>query len=233
MIKIEMSDVIGVLQTCKNYLIALAVIIIAAIAVMIIVRKKDKPLRKMICLEALFAMLLGIIIVVNSVVFGPMYTLVSLSMGSGTVSEETTVSATKVAEQIAEEGFVLLQNQDGFLPMEKKTVNVFGWAASNPVYGGTGSGGINALYEKVSLIDSLKNAGFEVNQELMDFYTAYCGSRAEMSIEAAQNWDLPEPPVSQYTDAMMASAKEYSDTAIIVISRIAGEGHTDIPQDMT
>ncbi len=234
MIQIEMADVIGVLQTCKNYILALAIIVLAAVAVMIAVRKKEKPVRRMIRIESLLAMLLGIVVVVNGIVFGPMYTLVSLSMGSGTVSEETTASASEIAKEIAEEGFVLLQNNDHYLPLKETTkLNVFGWAATNPVYGGTGSGGINALYEKVSLIDGLTKAGFEVNEEILNFYTEYCADRTVKSIESTQNWDLPEAPVDTYSQDMMDNAKNFSDTAVIVLARIAGEGHTDIPQDMT
>ena len=234
MIGIEMADVIGVLQTCQNYLIALGVIILAAVIVMIGVRKLPKPKKRLIRGEALMAMLLGIVIVVNAIVFGPMYTLVSLSMGSGTVSEETTAEAELVAEEIAEEGFVLLQNEEGFLPLtDTEKLNLFGWAATNPAYGGSGSGAINDLYPVVSLVDGIKNSGYEVNQELLDFYTDYCEDRASMSIEAVQNWDLPEPPVSTYPAELMDNAKEFSDTAVIVISRLAGEGHNDIPQDVT
>ncbi len=234
MIKIEMSDVIGVLQTCKNHLIALAVIILAAIVIAAAVRKLPKPKKSLIRKEAVLAMLLGIVIVANSVIFGPMYALVSLSMGSGQVTEETTAEATLVAERVAEEGFVLLQNEDNFLPLQGTTnLNLFGWAAAVPTYGGTGSGGINGLFPIVSLQQGLENSGYSVNTELLDFYKAYCASRAEMSIEAAQNWDLPEPPVSTYSDEMIANAKDFSDTAVIVISRLAGEGHNDIPQDMT
>ncbi len=233
MLSIEMSDVIGVLETCRNYIIALAVIIILAIAVIIAVRKVEKPKKRMIRWEAFLAMLLGIVVIANSIVFGPMYTLVSLAMGSGTVTDETAQDAMEVAETVAEEGFVLLQNEDNMLPLQNTSkLNLFGWAASNPVYGGSGSGGINNLYETVTLVDGIQNAGFEVNQELLDFYTEYCADRASMSIEAAQNWDLPEAPVSTYSDELIENAKEFSDTAVIVLSRLAGEGHNDIPQNM-
>ncbi|MBQ6213162.1 MAG: hypothetical protein IJJ57_09785, partial [Ruminococcus sp.] len=61
------------------------------------------------------------------------------------------------ALKIAEEGFVLLENED-ILPLtDTKKVNLFGWASTNPIYGGAGSGGINDLYPKVSLIESIQN----------------------------------------------------------------------------
>ena len=119
------------------------------------------------------------------------------------------------------------------LPLPEGTkINLFGWASTNPIYGGAGSGGINDLFPVVSLIDGLKSAGFEINQDLVDFYLGYAESRAAVSI-TAQNWDLPEPPAANYTDELIAGAQDFSDTAVIVISRLAGEGHSDIPQDMS
>ncbi len=234
MISIEMSDVIGVLQTCRNHLTAIGILVLAAVAVMIAVYRLPKAKKRWIRTEALLAMALGIVVVANTIVFGPMYTLVSLTMGEGTVSEKTTKEASEVAEQIAEEGFVLLKNDNGFLPLqEKKPLNLFGWSASNPIYGGTGSGGINDLYPIVSLKDGLTNSGYTVNEELLSFYQEYCANRAAMSIEAKQNWDLPEPPVSTYPEELISNAKAFSDTAVVVISRLAGEGHNDMPQDMT
>ena len=175
----------------------------------------------------------GIVITVNMICFGPMNTLITLATGSGQVTEATTAEASEVAKNIAEEGFVLLQNEDNLLPMTGTTkLNLFGWASTNPVYGGAGSGGMNALFPVVSLIDGLTSAGFEVNQDLIDFYKGYAENRAAVSI-TAQNWDLPEPPAENYTSELIDGAKAYSDTAVVVISRMAGEGHNDIPQDMS
>ena len=52
-----------------------------------------------------------------------------------------------------------------------------------------------------------------------------------MSIQK-QSWTLPEPPVDTYSDELIKSAKEYSDVAVVVLSRKAGEGHNDIPMDV-
>ena len=233
MISFEMEDLIGVLQGLKPYLIAIAVFLIAAIVITVAVKGMAKPKKALIRKGSWLAALAAIAITVNMICFGPMSTLITLATGSGQVSEGTTAEASAVAQQIAEEGFVLLQNEENTLPMEGGSkLNLFGWSSTNPVYGGAGSGGINDLFPVVSLIDGLKNAGFEVNQELIDFYLAYAQNRAAVSI-TAQNWNLPEPPVSTYTQEMMDNAKAYSDTAVIVISRMAGEGHNDIPQDMS
>ncbi|MFZ2182375.1 MAG: glycoside hydrolase family 3 C-terminal domain-containing protein, partial [Blautia wexlerae] len=163
--------------------------------------------------------------------FGPMSTLIGLATGNGTLSDETNEEAAEVAEEIMEDGIVLLKNES-LLPLnETKKLNIFGWESINPAYGGAGSGGINDLYDIVSLNQGLENAGFSINQELVDFYNNYGADNPEMSIQK-QSWTLPEPPVDTYSDELIKSAKEYSDVAVVVLSRKAGEGHNDIPMDV-
>ena len=233
MISFEMEDLIGVLTGLTPYFIAICAALVLALIVTIAVGKQKKPLRSLIRKEAWIAALLAIIVTVNMICFGPMSTLISLATGSGSVSEATTKEASDVALKIAEEGFVMLENENSMLPLESgKKLNLFGWASTNPIYGGAGSGGINDLYQIVSLEKGLTDAGFELNTELHDFYLGYAESRAAVSI-TAQNWNLPEPPAPNYTDELIANAKNFSDTAVIVISRLAGEGHSDIPQDMS
>ncbi|MBQ6757352.1 MAG: glycoside hydrolase family 3 C-terminal domain-containing protein [Oscillospiraceae bacterium] len=236
MITFEMEDLIGVLQGLTPYFIAIAVALAAAIAVTVLVKKQPRAFRSFLRGETWMAFLLVLCIIVNLICLGPMSALLSLVGGAGTetatvVSDALAAEAIESAKNIAREGFVLLENE-GILPLTgTKKLNLFGWASTNPVYGGAGSGGINDLYEKISLIDSLKNAGFEVNEELVNFYLGFAENRAAVSI-TAQNWNLPEPPVKNYSDSLISNAKSFSDTAVIVISRLAGEGHNDIPQNM-
>ena len=176
-------------------------------------------------------MVLAVAVCVNMICFGPMATLIGLATGNGTLSDETNEEAAEVAEEIMEDGIVLLKNEN-LLPLnETKKLNIFGWESINPAYGGAGSGGINDLYDIVSLNQGLENAGFSINQELVDFYNNYGADNPEMSIQK-QSWTLPEPPVDTYSDELIKSAKEYSDVAVVVLSRKAGEGHNDIPMDV-
>ena len=233
MLKIEMDDVIGVLQSCKVQIGVIVGVLALLVIALIACRKMKKSQKFLIRSQSVIAAVLAILVTANTVCFGPMSTLISLATGNGTVSEKTAEEAKEVAQQVAEEGFVLLKNDDSFLPLQNiSKLNLFGWAASNPVYGGSGSGGINQLYEIVSLQKGIEDAGFEVNQELLDFYSAYTSDRPEMSIQK-QSWTLPEPPVSTYSQEMIENAKNFSDTAVVVISRAAGEGHNDMPMDMS
>ena len=232
-LKIEMDDVIGVLQSCKVQIGVIVGVLALLVIALIACRKMKKSQKFLIRSQSVIAAVLAILVTANTVCFGPMSTLISLATGNGTVSEKTAEEAKEVAQQVAEEGFVLLKNDDSFLPLQNiSKLNLFGWAASNPVYGGSGSGGINQLYEIVSLQKGIEDAGFEVNQELLDFYSAYTSDRPEMSIQK-QSWTLPEPPVSTYSQEMIENAKNFSDTAVIAISRAAGEGHNDMPMDMS
>ena len=232
MISVEMEDVLAVLQLCKPYIIGIVAALVIGIVIMIACRRMSKEKRFLVRGEAAIAMLLAVVICVSMICFGPMATLIGLATGSGTISNETNEEAAGVAEEIMEDGIVLLKNES-LLPLnETKKLNIFGWESINPAYGGAGSGGINDLYDIVSLNQGLENAGFSINQELVDFYNNYGADNPEMSIQK-QSWTLPEPPVDTYSDELIKSAKEYSDVAVVVLSRKAGEGHNDIPMDVS
>lgn len=231
MLAINMDDVINVLNSCKPYLIALGVVLALAIVVTVACMKLKKPVKKLVRKEAWIAFLLAVVVIVNLICFIPMSSMISLAMGNGTITDETSDESTALVQEIAEEGIVLLKN-DGTLPLAADSnLNVFGWASTNPCYGGTGSGALSDAYPTVSLLQGLEDAGFNLNTELSDFYTAYRADRPEVGMWA-QDWTLPEPTVDSYTDEMMANAKEFSDTAMVVITRVGGEG-ADLPTDVS
>lgn len=231
MLAINMDDVIKVVSSIKGYLIALAAVILLAVAVMVGCRKMKKSKKYLIRWQAGLGLVAAAAIIVNLILTGPMYSMVSLATGGGKVSEENVASATQLCEDIADEGIVLLDN-DGTLPMAKNSkLNVFGWASTNPCYGGTGSGALSDAYPTVTLLEGLTNAGFELNTELSDFYTSYRADRPVVGM-FSQDWTLPEPEAAQYTDEMMNNAKAFSDTAMVVITRVGGEG-ADLPTDVS
>lgn len=140
-----------------------------------------------------------------------------------------------VNEKICEEGFVLLKNKDGALPLaEKSKVSVFGKNSVNLVYGGSGSGGGN-FKGAATLYGSLEAAGFEINPTLKAFYEdnkkSGSGRADNPAIEDNSNATLAtgETPQIKYTDDVIASYQSFNDAAIVVISRIGGEGN-DLPR---
>ncbi|NCB62828.1 MAG: beta-glucosidase, partial [Clostridia bacterium] len=229
MLAINIDDVVSALKTCAPYLIAFAVVAVLAIVAMIACMKLSKSKKYLVRTQAGLAIALTLVIVINLICFGPMSTLISLATGSGSISDESITEAGALGATIAEEGMVLLKNDGGALPLSQGTkLNLFGWSSTNPVYGGTGSGGLSDTYPTVSLLEGLQNAGFEVNQTLVDFYTGYQQNRPTVGMWG-QDWTVTEPTMADYDAAgVFEKAKAYSDTAVIVIARSGGEG-ADLP----
>ena len=231
MLSINMDDVMQVLTNIRSYLIAFGVVLALAIIVMVAVRKLPKAKKKMIRAQSGLAILLALTIVINLICTGPMSTMLDLVSGSGTISEETSAKATELVNEITAEGVVLAKDEDNVLPVASGSkLNVFGWSSTNPCYGGTGSGALNTAYPVTDLLTGLHDAGIETNEELSKFYTDYKADRPSVGM-VEQDWTLPEPNVNLYTDEMMENAKAFSDTAMVVITRVGGEG-ADLPTDM-
>ena len=231
MLSINLDDVMQVLTNVRSYLIAFGVVLALAIIVMVAVRKLPKAKKKMIRAQSGLAILLALTIVINLICTGPMSTMLDLVSGSGTINEETSAKATELVNEITAEGVVLAKDEDNVLPVASGSkLNVFGWSSTNPCYGGTGSGALNDAYPVTDLLTGLHDAGIETNEELSKFYTDYKADRPSVGM-VEQDWTLPEPNVNLYTDEMMENAKAFSDTAMVVITRVGGEG-ADLPTDM-
>ena len=231
MLSINLDDVMQVLANVRSYLIAFGVVLALAIIVMVAVRKLPKAKKKMIRAQSGLAILLALTIVINLICTGPMSTMLDLVSGSGTINEETSAKATELVNEITAEGVVLAKDEDNVLPVASGSkLNVFGWSSTNPCYGGTGSGALNDAYPVTDLLTGLHDAGIETNEELSKFYTDYKADRPSVGM-VEQDWTLPEPNVNLYTDEMMENAKAFSDTAMVVITRVGGEG-ADLPTDM-
>lgn len=109
MLAINMDDVINVLNSCKPYLIALGIALALAIIVTVACMKLKKPVKKLVRKEAWIAFLMAAVVIINLICFIPMSSMISLAMGNGTITEETSNEATALCEDIADEGIVLLK----------------------------------------------------------------------------------------------------------------------------
>lgn len=153
--------------------------------------------------------------------------------------EDAYERANNVNERICEEGFVLLKNADGALPLKDGAkISVFGKNSVRLVYGGSGSSGGNKD-GIVKLHDALREAGFAVNPELETFYGNNRRSGAgrsdnptDLDSGADVSLDVGETAYSLYDDALKRSYGDYNDVALIVLSRIGGEGF-DLPRQST
>lgn len=148
---------------------------------------------------------------------------------------EAFANAQEVNLKLAEEGFVLLKNENATLPLNKGArISVFSKNSVNLSYGGSGSGGFDTSNNK-NLYESLNDAGFVINPTLKNFYE----SSQSGPVRTANSSDLDngdnqkiataETPQSKYTDAVRNSYADYSDAALVVITRIGGEGF-DLPR---
>lgn len=192
---------------------------------------KDVATRKIVHSESWLVALVGIVVAVSMMLTGPLSTLLNnATITKYTLSDATVSKANELAKDVQSEAVTLLKNDDSNLPLSGKKVNVFGWGSTNPVYGGTGSGSMSKQYKTVSLLDGMKQAGLKINTELSKLYTDYRKDRPEVGM-FAQDWTLPEVPAKQYSDKLVSDAKDFSDEAVVVLTRVGGEG-ADLPTDM-
>lgn len=141
--------------------------------------------------------------------------------------EEMAVYGLEICQLVEAEGAALLMNENQALPLNKgASVSCFSNSSTNLVYGGTGSGNIDA-----STADNLKTAlektGFKVNEALWNFYAtgeAASYARPVGGVVTLEPASVSEVPWDVYTDEVMDSIASYGDAAIVVISRVGGEG---------
>jgi len=157
-----------------------------------------------------------------------------LPWSSSATSEEiaaTNEESVALAEQVEAEGAVLLRNEGDVLPLSSDVtkVNVFGWRSVAWMGGGSGSGGVSSV--DTDFLGALEDYGIEYNTELTDMYRAFNdggGIARTLSSTPEQSSTLYEPSISDsdyYTEELLANAESYSDTAIVVLGRYAGESN--------
>ncbi|WP_418969528.1 glycoside hydrolase family 3 C-terminal domain-containing protein [Alloscardovia omnicolens] len=144
-------------------------------------------------------------------------------------------TADSVVQEVASEGITLLKNNNNVLPLSKGSkVTLFGRSSTDLVLGGTGAGTVdpkNAVDLKTAMEEDQR---FAVNKAVWDFYSSYAGKKGYVRSNGSYMGALPkdifvaEPPISEYTDAVRNSYGEFSDAAIVVFSRVGGEG-SDMP----
>lgn len=151
--------------------------------------------------------------------------------------EEALQNANDINEEICEEGTVLLKNEDSALPLEKGSkISIFGKNSINLVYSGSGSAEGDSSSAK-TIYESLEEAGFSCNPTLKEFYedTSKSGSPREQNSSDMDSGNevsisTGETAYENYTkNNIPDSYEEYSDAAVVVFSRIGGEGF-DLPK---
>lgn len=230
---VSYADLVVYINQLGAYLAVLLGGLLLVIGIMIGAHWMKKGWRAFARIQSVICFLAVAVLLVNMVCYGPMNGPVSAFLNAASVelSDQMVNENLAITERIGAEGFVLLRNENGLLPLNRSTtkLNVFGWASTQPYLGGTGSSATGAV-AAVDILSSLHDAGYETNQTLTDLYTAYAAQRPSADM-FGQNMTLPEPTVSAYTDAIMEEARAFSDTAVVVIARGGGENY-DLPTDM-
>ncbi len=153
-----------------------------------------------------------------------------------TTKADALAAANAINEALCEEGFVLLKN-DGALPLQKGgKISVFGMNAADLVYGGSGSSAKDTS-NGIDIYKSLESAGFHVNPTLKDFYQKQkadgAGRSTKLNFDTGvlTGLETGELPITQYEGGVSTYGAGYTDAALVVISRVGGEGY-DLPRSM-
>ncbi len=165
---------------------------------------------------------------------------IGASAVSGNVPADIIEMSSQVAVELEQEGIVLLKNEENVLPLNDKKVNIFGAGSVVPFLGGAGSGAITTD-DPVTFYEALDENCINYNSELRALYEAECsGNEMPKTSNTVVNnllqlvlasSSLEEMPCEKLTDEIMANAVEFSDTAIIVISRTSRET-ADLPAEV-
>jgi beta-glucosidase len=138
-----------------------------------------------------------------------------------------------VTRNAAAEGTVLLENK-GVLPLSPniKTVALYGVAAYRPIAGGTGSGDVNRRYT-VSLVEGMRNAGYTVDNSMIDTYTKLLSDHDAAVAKMNIPWWMPKPLASEVvpSDENIQKAAQNDDVAIVTLQRLSGEGSDRTAKD--
>ena len=194
-------------------------------------KKRKNRVRRIIIWAAVVCVIALLIVAVAPILSMTVRVLASQSYtDKGEAADAVREAGYALSAEICEEGFVLLKNDDNLLPLTDAKLSIFGDDAYNFVYGGSGSAGADQA-DAVSLFDAFEQDGIEYNTELDEAYRRMgvatgggAGSTKEMVVgyftesENEDDWLLP-------ADEVIASAREYSDTALIVLSSMEVESN--------
>ena len=151
------------------------------------------------------SVILLVAVLVGTYVLSTMATIIDSFIGapSGHYSDaeiaDTKVKAEALAADVEAEGTVLVQNNDNTLPLaaDNKKINVFGWASTAWLGGGSGSGGVSGV--NTDLLAALTAYGVAYNTELTDMYKNFQDGREytrTLSAWPEQSGRLYEPDIN-------------------------------------
>ncbi|MCD8308077.1 MAG: glycoside hydrolase family 3 C-terminal domain-containing protein [Clostridia bacterium] len=167
-------------------------------------------------------------------------TIIHYLSSTTTLADDVREDGEELAVQIEEEGITLVKN-DGVLPLSKDAdskVSVLGWSSTQWISGGSGTGQTVQYGSIISadssaetdFLDALTAYGISHYSSVTTQYARYMGTRpfyaaGSLNCEDYEYYRLYEPEFDTfYTPSLQAGLKAYSDTAVIVLGRVSGEG---------
>lgn len=198
-------------------------------------RVPRRPNRPVLVLSYMLMAIVATISIAMYAFVAPHASLLSLVTDKVDASSSSVKAASQatadITEEVESEGIILLDNKNNVLPFNGvSAVNVFGSTAGNNFsYGGTGSGAGDET-SNVTFYEGLENAGLKPNAELKSFYDEHAVAAEDKGL-VGTDWNLYELPQSDYDQKLIDDARDYSDAAIVVLTRKGGEGY-DLPLDM-
>ena len=188
-----------------------------------------RPSRILLVLLSILVIPFVLVLALTTTVVRPYFAMINGIMAPNLSTEENRAEPRAMTQEVESEAIVLLEN-NGALPLAAGSkVNVFGVGVEQFTYGGTGSGAADESVN-TSLMSGLRNAGFEVNEDLAAWYKENAPEKIDMGM-VGTDWNLYEIPQATYPTDLLEGARDFSDTAIVVITRRSGEG-ADLPMDM-
>jgi len=158
--------------------------------------------------------------------------VVDYAMGNGLMQEENiatgeryiTPGIPELVRVCAEEGIVLLKNEENVLPLNKdEQIAIFGRCQLDWFYVGYGSGGDVHPPYNVSLLDGFKNVGISYDEEIANLYEVWCNSPQHKADHGWWgHWPYNHPEMPLETEVVETAAKR-NDKAVVIIGRAAGE----------
>jgi len=188
-----------------------------------------RPSRIALFLLTVLVLPFVVVLALTTTMVRPYFAMINGILAPNLSTEENRAEPRAMTQEVESEAIVLLEN-NGALPLgDGAKVNVFGVGVEQFTYGGTGSGSADESVN-TSLMQGLRNAGLEVNEDLATWNKENTPEKQDMGL-VGTDWNLYEIPQADYPADLLDGAKSFSDTAIVVITRRSGEG-ADLPQSM-
>ena len=213
-------------------------VIVAAIAITMIVllilnwRRKKRKNNKLNIIRGIVSLVLVAGVIAGNIV-SSIYSSSLNSVFTKAAEPDSTIISTEeewreLATEIADEGMVLLKNENNALPLETGTkLNLLGYSAWNPFYSGSGSGSVSAS-DSISIEKALTDAGFEINPDLASAQSMWPEKPEDTNPYGYNDGELffGDVDIANYSgNISFESQANYSNVGIVVIGRAGGEGY--------